>query len=212
MNLYTYCGNNPVFYKDSSGHSYGTLPDGTKMSINSASDVKVFNKKKGEQLTKAKESEVNEKKTDYSEQTISPYNPDTPSMINIGTAYDRSHDESRDIWLVEGRFENNFKDIFNDGDIYIIDYTKPKLVNYRIYNSYQIWDENLIEETIYWLKRYNDKKDRTQFDRSRISLKHEWYEHNILYYLLNNDEERREQAKHADLDERGMGTYLNYLP
>mgnify|MGYP001028741030 FL=1 len=133
-------------------------------------------------------------------------------MINIGTAYDRSHDESRDIWLVEGRFENNFKDIFNDGDIYIIDYTKPKLVNYRIYNSYQIWDENLIEETIYWLKRYNDKKGRTQFDRSRISLKHEWYEHNILYYICKNDEESRESAQHADLDERGMGTYLNYLP
>ncbi|MDE5649057.1 MAG: hypothetical protein K2I33_04040, partial [Oscillospiraceae bacterium] len=42
LNLYTYCGNNPIFYKDSSGHSYGTLPDGTKMSINSASDAKRF--------------------------------------------------------------------------------------------------------------------------------------------------------------------------
>ena len=61
-------------------------------------------------------------------------------------------------------------------------------------------------------KKYNDEKGRTQYDRSLISLKHEWYEHNILYYLLNNDEERREQAKHADLDERGRGTYLYYLP
>lgn len=62
------------------------------------------------------------------------------------------------------------------------------------------------------MKSYNDKKDRTQFDRSRISLKHEWYEHNILYYICKNDEESRESAQHADLDERGMGTYLNYLP
>ena len=210
LNLYTYCGNNPIFYKDSSGHSYGTLPDGTKMSINSASDAKRFYQERDKQLTKAKESEVNEKKTDFSGQTISAYNPDTPSMINIGTAYDQSNNKYREIWLVENRFVNDFKDAFNSNEIYIIDVTTPDRIDYQIYNSYKYWDKNLIDDTVYWLKKYNDEKGRTQYDRSLTSLKHEWYEHNVLYYVFQNDEEWRESAKHANLDENGMGTYLNY--
>ena len=43
LNLYTYCRNNPLLYVDPSGHSYGTLPNGDRMSINSASDAKMFN-------------------------------------------------------------------------------------------------------------------------------------------------------------------------
>lgn len=161
----------------------------------------------GTAITKAKESEVYEKKTDFSGQTISAYNPDTPSMINIGTAYDRTNDLERDIWLVEKRFVNNFKDSFSGSDIYIIDTTTSDMVNYQIYNSYKLWDEQLIDETVYWLKRYNDKKGRTQFDRSLESLKGEWYEHNFLYYIFKNDEEWREAAKHADLDDKGNGQY-----
>ena len=180
------------------------------MSINSASDVKIFNSKRGKQLTKAKESEVNEKKTDFFGQTISAYNPDTPSMVNIGAAYDQSNNKYRDIWLVESRFVNDFKDTFKSNEIYIIDVTTPDRIDYQIYNSYKYWDENLIEDTIYWLKNYNDEKGRTQYDRSLLSLKHEWYEHNILYYVFKNDEKLRESAKHANLDENGMGTYLNY--
>ena len=210
LNLYTYCGNNPIFYKDSSGHSYGTLPDGTKMSINSASDAKRFYQERDKQLTKAKESEVNEKKTDFSGQTISAYDPDTPSMINIGTASDQSNNKYREIWLVENRFVNDFKDAFNSNEIYIIDVTTPDRIDYQIYNSYKYWDKNLIDDTVYWLKKYNDEKGRTQYDRSLTSLKHEWYEHNVLYYVFQNDEEWRESAKHANLDENGMGTYLNY--
>lgn len=42
LNLYTYCGNNPVIYVDPSGHSYATLPDGTTMTINSEWDSKLF--------------------------------------------------------------------------------------------------------------------------------------------------------------------------
>ena len=210
LNLYTYCGNNPVFYKDSSGHSYGTLPDGTKMTINSEWDSKLFYQERDKQLTKAKESEVNEKKTDFSGQTISAYNPDTPSMANIGTAYDRTNDVRRDIWLVEGRFEDKFKDIFNDGNIYIIDVTNSKFVDYKIYNSYMFWDENLINETVYQLKKYNDEKGRTQYDRSLIGLKSEWYWHNILYDIFKNDDEFREEAQHANLDENGKVTFLGY--
>ena len=59
-------------------------------------------------------------------------------------------------------------------------------------------------------KNITMKKGRTQYDRSLTSLKHEWYEHNVLYYVFQNDEEWRESAKHANLDENGMGTYLNY--
>ena len=45
LNLYTYCANNPVLFVDPSGHSYGTLPDGTKMSINSNWDAQLFYQK-----------------------------------------------------------------------------------------------------------------------------------------------------------------------
>ncbi|WP_305133669.1 RHS repeat-associated core domain-containing protein [uncultured Clostridium sp.] len=158
LNLYTYCKNNPIRYVDPSGHSYATLPNGDKMSINSASDIKIFNDKRDKQLTKAKESEINEKKTDFLGQTISEYNPDTPSMVNIGAAYDQSNNKYRDIWLVESRFVNNFKDTFNSNEIYIIDVTTPDRIDYEIFNSYKYWDENLIDDTIYWLKNITMKK------------------------------------------------------
>ncbi|WP_304819014.1 hypothetical protein [uncultured Clostridium sp.] len=128
------------------------------MSINSASDIKIFNDKRDKQLTKAKESEINEKKTDFLGQTISEYNPDTPSMVNIGAAYDQSNNKYRDIWLVESRFVNNFKDTFNSNEIYIIDVTTPDRIDYEIFNSYKYWDENLIDDTIYWLKNITMKK------------------------------------------------------
>ena len=43
LNLYTYCRNNPLRYVDPSGHSYATLPDGSRMSMNSPADVRRFN-------------------------------------------------------------------------------------------------------------------------------------------------------------------------
>ncbi|MCI9128550.1 MAG: hypothetical protein HFG28_15565 [Eubacterium sp.] len=59
LNLYTYCGNNPIYYIDPNGHSYAELLDGTKMSINGAWDAKVFNEiKSGKQ-----DSKVNNKKS-----------------------------------------------------------------------------------------------------------------------------------------------------
>lgn len=95
----------------------------------------------------------------------------------------------------------------HDGDIYIIDYTKPEYVNYRIYNSYEFWDDQLISDTVYWLKRYNDKEGRTQFDRSLRSLQSEWVEHTILYYVLYWNDYYRECARSADLDENRNGAY-----
>ncbi|MEI2987869.1 MAG: phage tail tip lysozyme [Oscillospiraceae bacterium] len=63
LNLYTYCANNPVYFFDPSGYSYGTLPDGTKMSINSAWDAKKFNELRDKQLS----TEVNAKKNTYAD-------------------------------------------------------------------------------------------------------------------------------------------------
>ena len=53
LNLYTYCANNPVLYIDPSGYSYGTLPDGTKMSINSNWDAQLFYKEYNRQNAKS---------------------------------------------------------------------------------------------------------------------------------------------------------------
>lgn len=50
LNLYTYCRNNPIRYVDPSGHSYATLPDGSKMSINSGWDANLYNKRCNEQF------------------------------------------------------------------------------------------------------------------------------------------------------------------
>jgi len=50
LNLYTYCANNPVFYIDPSGHSFGILLDGTMFQINSLHDANMFYKKRNEQL------------------------------------------------------------------------------------------------------------------------------------------------------------------
>lgn len=51
LNLYTYCGNNPLRYVDPSGHSYATLPDGRRMSMNSPADVKRYNELKSGKAT-----------------------------------------------------------------------------------------------------------------------------------------------------------------
>ncbi len=55
LNLYTYYRNNPLVYVDPSGHSYGTLPDGTKFSINSNWDAKKFYELRDKQLTQQAE-------------------------------------------------------------------------------------------------------------------------------------------------------------
>lgn len=64
-----------------------------------------------------------------------------------------------------------------------------------------------IPRTNYWLKRYNDKEGRTQFDRSLRSLQSEWVEHTILYYVLYWNDYYRECARSADLDENRNGAY-----
>lgn len=64
---------------------------------------------------------------------------------------------------------------------------------------------------MFWLKSYNDRQGRKQFNRSVESLKAEWYEHNFLYYILPGEQDKKD-AMHADLDENGKGTYNNYLP
>lgn len=51
LNRYTYCRNNPIIFIDPSGYSYGTLPDGTKFSINSNSDAQKFQAERNKQLS-----------------------------------------------------------------------------------------------------------------------------------------------------------------
>lgn len=55
LNRYTYCRNNPIIFIDPSGYSYGTLPDGTKFSINSNWDAKKFYELRDKQLTQQAE-------------------------------------------------------------------------------------------------------------------------------------------------------------
>ena len=50
LNLYTYCRNNPLRYVDPSGHSYAVLPNGKRMSINSAWDAKKFSSERDRHL------------------------------------------------------------------------------------------------------------------------------------------------------------------
>ncbi len=99
MNLYTYCRNNPIRYVDPSGHSYATLPNGDKMSINSASDAKKFEEKKARMkkgapgcshgecsidgvLVVAKEGKPNGKRFNA---TITVYSPDGTETSFVGS-------------------------------------------------------------------------------------------------------------------------------
>ena len=222
LNLYTYCRNNPLIYIDPSGHSYATLPDGTTMDINSNWDAQQFYKIQQEQLSSSnalsnsKNTENNDKNSNSSTATISALNPDTPTMKQIGTAYDYTNSINRNIWILEARFENVFLNEFNtnddfNNDILIIDRTNSEEINYTVYNSYLYSDRRLIDETVSIINDYNEGLGRTEWNRSVDGLRFEWYEHNAFYALsyIPFLSSLRDVAMHADLDNHAKGTPFN---
>lgn len=85
LNLYTYCRNNPLRYIDPSGHSYATLPDGSKMSINSLGDVKVLDRKRAEYQKAEKQKCLDDRIASTPKATYKEYydSIDEAAIINV---------------------------------------------------------------------------------------------------------------------------------
>mgnify|MGYP000734030113 CR=1 FL=1 len=145
------------------------------------------------------------------------YDPNVPQLICLGSAYDRTNNVIRKIWLVDSSYKqffiNNFeynpnKDNTNNdfkNDLLVIDCSNDTLIDYCVYNSYMYSDYTLITDTVTLIKKYNDDLGRTKFQRSIAGMRAEWNEHTYLY-LAFGETELGEHAKHVDIDSDADGT------
>ena len=107
------------------------------------------------------------------------------------------------IYIGNREFLNNLSNVEED-DILILDKRSGKDPDMKIYNSYLIMDSEIIDEVLDVILRY-ESENPSDWNRTKKTMKKEWYIHNILYYLNFN----RERTKDVDLNNNDEEFYAN---
>jgi len=92
----------------------------------------------------------------------------------------------------------------DQNDILILDKRESTDPDIKIYDSYLINDMSLIDEIIDILIRYENEFP-SNWDRSKDTMKLEWFIHNLAYYLNYN----RDRTKDVDLNNYDEEYYKN---
>lgn len=154
MNLYTYCRNNPNVYVDPSGHSYGELPDGTKMSINSASDANKFNLKRDKQLVELSSKGLSTGRYNVANIVAAYKREQTRELImaQINFNFDMTSKQSLDVNSSKNTTSSSGNNSFFGAE-YSIVYNQSKEV---ILGSYGIFELKSTETNSYLIQKYGD--------------------------------------------------------
>lgn len=94
-------------------------------------------------------------------------------------------------------------------DVLILDKRESNDPDIKIYNSYLITENELIDEILDILLEY-EKEFPTAWDRSKDTMKLEWFVHNVAYYFNY----QRDRTKDVDLNNLDEEYYKNkdFLP
>ena len=105
------------------------------------------------------------------------------------------------IYIGNQTYLNRIKNL-NDDEILVLDARREVDPDIKIYDSYKINDDDIMEEIIESLLLYEEKYP-TKWDRSKNSMFREWIVHNIMYELKY----KVDDSMHVDLNNKDEKKY-----